>query len=119
MQITILYFSGCPNWETAATRVRMVLAELGRTDLAVQGVDVHRTSHLSSEWAGSPTILLDGRDPFGAANGPGDGLSLDRGLEPIPGRDACRMYATAKGLERAPSLDQIRTALVLALKRDK
>ena len=34
MQIKILYFNGCPNWKMAATRLRTVLAELGRTDVA-------------------------------------------------------------------------------------
>ena len=67
MKIKILHFNGCPNWEMAAARVRTVLAELDRADVAVECEDVHQTSHLPSEWAGSPTVLLEGRDPFAAA----------------------------------------------------
>jgi len=104
MQVKILYFNGCPSWQTAAERLRIILAELGRADVAVEFEDVHKTSHLSLAWAGSPTVLLDGRDPF------------DGGRHPIPARDACRIYVTEAGFERAPSLDQFRTALTPAVK---
>jgi hypothetical protein len=116
MEIKILYFSGCPNWETALARVRTVLAELGRTDVAVQVEDVHQASDLSSEWAGSPTLLLDGRDPFAAADSRSSaGLAIDSGRHPVLPQDACRIYVTEAGFEGAPSLDQLRTALKLAL----
>lgn len=104
MQIKILYFKGCPNLETAVARVRTVLAELGRAHVAVQVEDVHQTPHLPSEWAGSPTLLLDGRDPFAAAD------------EPPTARDVCRIYVTKAGFEGAPSVGQLRTVLTRALK---
>jgi hypothetical protein len=115
MQVEILYFNGCPNWQTAAERVRTVLAGLGRADVAVQVEDVAQASPLSPAWAGSPTLLLDGRDPFAAADRPR--AVIDDGPDGVlsPGRYACRMYVTANGLEGAPSVDQLRTALVLAL----
>jgi hypothetical protein len=117
MEIKILYFSGCPNWETALARVRTVVAELGRTDVAVQVEDVHQASALSSEWAGSPTLLLDGRDPFAAAaDPPSADLRIDGGRHPVLGRDACRIYVTEAGFEGAPSLDQLRAAMTPALK---
>lgn len=109
MQVKILYFNGCPMWETAAARVRTVLAELGRSDVAVQVEDVHQVPNLSSEWAGSPTVLLDDRDPFAAADG---------GPHPVTARHACRIYVTEAGFEGAPSVDQLRTVLLLALKND-
>jgi hypothetical protein len=119
MQIKILYFNGCPMWETAAARVRTVLAELRRPDVAVQVEDVHQVSNLSSEWAGSPTVLLDGRDPFAAADGPSSArLAIDGGPHPVTARDACRIYVTEAGFEGAPSVDQLRTVLTLALKDD-
>ena len=123
MQIKILYFNGCPNWETAAVRVRTVLAELDRADVVVELEDVHQAAHLSSEWRGSPTVLLDGRDPFAAPNEPppvwkgrrfgppSDDQPIHRGLPPVLARDACRIYVTEAGLEAVPSLDQLRTAL--------
>jgi len=130
MQVKILYFNGCPMWETAAARVRAVLAELGRPDVAVQVDDVHQVSNLSSEWAGSPTVLLDGRDPFAAADepplmwkgrrfGPSSArLAIDGGPHPVTARDACRIYVTEAGFEGSPSVDQLRTVLTLALKDD-
>ncbi len=116
MQIKILYFSGCPNWEMAAARVRTVLAELGRADVEVQAEDVHWASHLSSEWAGSPTVLLDGRDLF-ADRRPTPDLAVDGSRHPVLGRDACRIYVTETGFEASPSLEQLRTALAPALKK--
>src|SRR3989442_13588058 len=113
MQIKILYFNGCPMWETAAARVRTVLAELGRADVLVQVEDVHQASHLSSDWAGSPTVLPDGRAPFAVAAGPPLApLAIDGGRRPFVARDACRIYLTEAGFEGAPSLDQLRTALM-------
>jgi len=107
MQIKVLYFNGCPRWETAVARVRTVLAGLGRADVTVELEDVHEASHLSSEWAGSPTLLLDGRDPFAA---------VDSGRQPFVARDVCRIYVTDAGFEGAPSADQLRTVLTRALK---
>jgi len=107
MQIKVLYFSGCPMWEIAVARVRTLLAELGRADVAVEVEDVHQASQLSSEWAGSPTVLLDGRDPFAAVGG---------APHPVTARDACRIYVTKSGFEGTPSVDQLRTVLTRALK---
>jgi hypothetical protein len=119
MQVKILYFNGCPNWQTVADRVTTVLAELGRADVAVEFEDVHKTSHLSLAWAGSPTVLLDGRDPFAAADDrPSGGLAIDGGRHPAPARDACRIYLTEAGVEAVPSLDQLRTALTQALRNN-
>src|SRR2546425_10433450 len=109
MQIKILYFNGCPMWETAAARVRTVLAELGRADVSVQVEDVHQASHLSSEWAGSPTVLLDGRDPFAAADGPPLApLAIDSGRRPLVARGACRIYRTDAGFGGGPGVDRRR-----------
>jgi hypothetical protein len=49
---------------------------------------------------GSPTILIDGRDPF--AN------------EAAPFGLSCRVYRTERGLEGSPSLEQLREALAHA-----
>ena len=117
MQVKILYFGGCPNWQTAAARVRTVLAELGRADVVVQVEDVHDVSNLSSEWAGSPTVLVDGRDPFAPNDRPAwPGLAVEDGSHPVMARDTCRIYLTEAGFEGAPSLNQLRTALASTLK---
>jgi hypothetical protein len=118
MQVKILYFTGCPNLATIADRVRMVLAELGQADVSVQAEDVQQASALSPAWAGSPTLLLDGRDPFAAADRPRAATDGGLNLVPSPSRDACRIYVTANGLGGAPSVEQLRTALVSARELD-
>ncbi|MEV6120207.1 hypothetical protein AB0M23_06725 [Streptomyces sp. NPDC052077] len=50
-----------------------------------------------SAFAGSPTILIDGRDPFAE---PGTTPSL-----------SCRIYRTPQGPAGAPGPDQLRRAL--------
>jgi hypothetical protein len=98
VQVKILYFSGCPNWQKAAERTRTALVELGRGDVALELEDAQGMAHLPHGWAGSPTVLVDGRDPFAERN-----LAASR--------DACRMYRTATGLEGAPGVDELRRAL--------
>jgi hypothetical protein len=95
--ITLRYFAACPNWRIAERRLRDVLGELGAADVDL----VHERVESPDDAArlgfrGSPTILVDGRDPF-----PGGG---DVGL-------SCRVYRTEAGTEGAPSLEQLRAAL--------
>ena len=93
MKLTIQYFDGCPHWRLADQRVQKVLRGLGRDD-----IELERELIDSPEMAarvgfhGSPTILIDGRDPF---------LT---GAEPIG--MSCRTYPTDEGFQGAPTLDQ-------------
>jgi hypothetical protein len=98
MQITLRYFAGCPNWRVAEERLRAALADTGERDaaIALEPVETHEEA-VRLGFRGSPTILVDGRDPFA-----GDGTSV--GL-------ACRVYATEDGLQGAPTLDQLRAAI--------
>jgi hypothetical protein len=94
MQVTLLYFDVCPNWQTAETRVHEALARLGRGDVAVirQRVETQAQAETVG-FRGSPTVLVDGRDPF--ADGQARvGLS-------------CRVYATPEGLAGAPTVAQL------------
>jgi hypothetical protein len=106
MEVKILYFGGCPNWEKAAARARIVLADLGRTDVAIQAEDVAQLTPLPRQWAGSPTVLVDGQDLFDAD-----------GAAPVPGCDACRIYRNGTRLEGTPTVDQLRIALNRAFVR--
>jgi hypothetical protein len=109
MDVRILYFEGCPNWGKTANRARIALGEMGRADVAVEAEDVAQIPRLPRQWAGSPTVLIDGQDPFEAD---GDGLGdHGRSPAPVPGRDACRIYRTGTRLEGAPTVDQLRIAL--------
>lgn len=94
--ITLRYFDGCPNWQVAKERIEAVLDQLDE----MRAVTLERveTSQEADElgFRGSPTILIDGRDPFDATGPPG--LS-------------CRVYRTDVGLEGAPSVEQLMAAL--------
>ena len=98
MKLTIQYFEGCPHWKLADQRVQKVLRGLGRDD-----IELERELIDSPEMAarvgfhGSPTILIDGRDPF---------LT---GAEPVG--MSCRTYRTDEGFEGAPTLDQLQKLL--------
>ena len=97
MTVTLLYFPGCPNWQTAEANLRTALAETGadaavRTQVVDTVEDAQRLGFL-----GSPTVLIDGRDPFAE---PGAAPAL-----------SCRVYRTDAGLAGAPTVTQLRAAL--------
>lgn len=95
MDLELLYFDGCPHWRTADRRVRQVAGEVGATfrrrRVTEQDVEV------TAAFAGSPTILVDGRDPFPTP-------ATSRGL-------SCRLYATPDGAAGSPTVDQLRAAV--------
>jgi hypothetical protein len=98
MKITLRYFDGCPNWRVAEERLRAALADVGPEDAEVvlERVETYEEA-LGLGFQGSPTVLIDGRDPFADER-------ADIGL-------ACRVYLTPEGLQGAPTFDQLRAAL--------
>jgi hypothetical protein len=97
MNVTLQYFNGCPNWKITDDRLRELLG----TDTAIEYRLVESQEDAEQlEFRGSPTILVEGIDPFASSDEP-------VGL-------ACRMYLTAEGREGAPSMDQLRSALGMA-----
>ena len=94
MRITIQYFDGCPHWKLADERVQGVLRRLSRDDvkLEYQLVDSPQTADRVG-FRGSPTILIDGRDPFAT------------GSEPVG--MTCRVYRTDSGAQGAPTEAQL------------
>jgi hypothetical protein len=63
----LLYFDGCPNWQVAEMNLRAAVAQVDAPDVAVrrQLVDTLEEAERVG-FLGSPTILLDGIDPFPA-----------------------------------------------------
>lgn len=98
MDVTLLYFDDCPSWETTDRRLR-ALADEFDLDLTHQKVE---TPEAAEEWGfrGSPTVLVDGRDPF-ADDGDPIGLS-------------CRIYRTPEGPAGSPTTEQLRSVLAAA-----
>jgi hypothetical protein len=97
MKVTIRYFDGCPNWQVADTRMReALLATSAEAEVAYELVETQEQAE-RLRFAGSPTILLDGADPF-----PAETQSF--GL-------TCRVYRTEAGNEGSPSVQQLVAAL--------
>ncbi|MFD9815818.1 organomercurial lyase [Streptomyces sp. NPDC059080] len=96
MRITVLTVPGCPNAPLAMERVTAALA--GRT-AEVERVEVHDQAQATAHGMnGSPTILLDGRDPFAPAGA-------------VPSV-SCRLYRDRDGTAAgAPSVAALRAAL--------
>jgi hypothetical protein len=99
MQVKVLYFSDCPNWKTARHRLDQALGAAGLTErvgVTCQTVETPEEAERVG-FRGSPTIPVDGRDPF-AGNGATGGL-------------CCRIYATDHGPDGSPSVAQLIEAL--------
>jgi hypothetical protein len=99
MDITLLYFEGCPNWKVADQRLATIAAE--RPDITV----THRLVESIEEaerlgFHGSPSILVDGEDAFADAD-TAVGLS-------------CRVYRTPEGPAGAPTVEQLQAVLARA-----
>jgi hypothetical protein len=98
MQVSMLYFAGCPNWRNARQRLCEALDQVGRADTEVILVPVETDAQAATlGFAGSPTFTVDGDDLFEPA-APAGGLT-------------CRMYATSAGLVGVPALTDLVAAL--------
>ncbi len=98
MKVEVLYFAGCPTYETATKTLRAVLAEEG-LEADIELVMVNSDEEVRRlQFPGSPTIRVDGRDLFPA------GEREDWGL-------GCRVYATPEGLKGSPTAEMLRKAL--------
>jgi hypothetical protein len=97
VKVQLLYFDGCPHWTAMEERLRQALVHAGNSQL-IERVLVE-TPEAADElrFAGSPSILLDGRDPF-----------------PTPSKKfglTCRMYPTPGGPAGTPTVDQLVAAI--------
>ncbi len=98
MNVTLQYFDGCPSWRLADERLREALREAGADGSAITYEKIETPEQAEEAgFRGSPTILVDGRDPFADEDAP-VGLS-------------CRIYQTDAGPAGAPSLSQLVVAL--------
>lgn len=94
MEITIQYFDDCPNWKIAAEHLTTLVDHGLDATIEYELIDTHELA-VARDFHGSPTVLIDGVDPFANDNTP-------VGL-------ACRVYQTEDGYAGSPSLNQLRT----------
>ena len=95
MEIVIRYFEGCPNVAKAEERV---VAALSGRDVPItrQLVGTQAQAEVLG-FRGSPTILIDGVDPW-------EDPSAPVGF-------ACRLYPSVDGLDGAPSVEELKRSM--------
>ena len=95
MKLELLYFDDCPNWRIAAERLDDVAGGRGLTVERRQVTTPEEAE--AARFRGSPTILVDGEDPFASGDEP-------FGL-------ACRVYQAPDGPAGSPTTEQLEVAL--------
>jgi hypothetical protein len=106
-ELELLWWEGCPSTDAALADLRAALTELGLDGAHVTLREI-RTDDEAHEAAfrGSPTILIDGSDPFPSAAEEPFGLT-------------CRIYRSRNGrISPTPDPDDLRHALRAAAERE-
>lgn len=98
VKIDLLSVPDCPNRATALARITEALraADFADAQITERVVTNDAEAHALG-MHGSPTILIDGRDRF-----------IEAGTPPSM---SCRLYRTEAGLEGAPSVAELITAV--------
>lgn len=96
MDLQLLLVDGCPHAGLARERLADAIAQIG-IEASIDERIVGTTAEAEDiDFSGSPTILVDGRDPFPT--------STSAGL-------SCRLYPTATGSDGAPAVEDLVAAL--------
>jgi hypothetical protein len=94
VQVSVLYFAECPNWQEAGRRVRHALDQAGHPATAVAFVEVETDDEAAGLGLyGSPAIIVDGDDLF-ATHQPPTGLR-------------CLLYSASNGPAGVPDLTDL------------
>lgn len=99
MEITLQYFDGCPNWEITDRHLATIIAQGVEATVGYERIDSHEAA-TEKGFRGSPTVLINGVDPF-----------AERQAQPGV---ACRLYNTEYGPAGSPTIDQLREATARA-----
>jgi hypothetical protein len=84
VRVELVYFEGCPHWRTALEHLENALQQAGRSDSIKLQLVTNKSEAEQHSMADSPTILIDGRDPF-LGGGPAWGCRLYPGGDGSPG----------------------------------
>ena len=96
VDVVLLYFEECPNWRDTAGHLATLAAEFPNLKVSRQLVTTVEDAE-RFRFRGSPSVLVDGVDPFADPASP-VGLS-------------CRLYTTPTGPAGSPTLEQLRAVL--------
>ena len=97
MRIELLVVPDCPNEGAALERIRAAVAGTGVKANLIRTIISSQEQAQERGFVGSPTILLDGTDPFA--------------MPEAPVAFACRLYTTPDGVCGVPGLRDLRQAL--------
>ena len=97
VQIAVLTVPDCPHRDETLLRVHHAIGLAGRAAVVVDQVITDPDDAAAAGMRGSSTMLIDGHDPFAT---PDDEPSF-----------SCRLFRTDRGLEGAPSVDDLVEAL--------
>jgi hypothetical protein len=106
VDVEVRYVQGCPNLTVTSQRLALALDAVGRAGTAIRRRLVS-TAEEAKElgFVGSPTVLIDGTDPF-MKEGAAVGLS-------------CRLYGAGGAISVAPSIEQLTAALAARLRAEQ
>ncbi len=99
MNVEVLYFDDCPNYERVLPRLRELLAEAGFSDEVKLRRIESREAAEAERFIGSPTVRIDGSDVE-----PGADERSDFGLK-------CRLFRTPQGMSSTLPVEWLRAAL--------
>ena len=97
VDVELRYFDDCPNWRVVDEHLRSLADEFADMTVTHRLVDTPEEADRVG-FRGSPTVLVNGVDPFATEVDPVGGLS-------------CRVYPTPDGPSGSPTLEQLRRAL--------
>ena len=99
MKIELLYFDGCPSYETLLPKVHELLAREGvENQIELRPVESLEAAE-QARFLGSPTVRIDGKDID-----PGAGDRSDYGLK-------CRLYRSGEKTSGVPPEEWIVEAI--------
>ena len=104
MTINLLYFDGCPSWNTALTNLQAALKE-EQLDYSINPIKVETDQEAATtKFLGSPSFQIDGKD-FWPENRSAYSMN-------------CRVYKTSSGLKGWPTVEMLRQKLI-NIRKDK
>jgi hypothetical protein len=101
LDVALLYFDGCPNHADTLVTLEALLSEAGWDgDVQLVNVDTKQRAE-ELRFRGSPTVLIDGEDPFLDTDAP-FGLS-------------CRIYPAEESFRGSPPESELRAAIARSI----
>lgn len=97
IEIELLVVPNCPHEATAAQLISTAVRDTGVTATITHTIIANKSQAQQRGFTGSPTILLNGTDPFTQQRAP---IAL-----------ACRLYPTPDGPRGVPGLQELRQAI--------